>query len=311
MITLADKRQALIMDGEMNPFINAGVRKAMLVGLRTYGRTRRAYIRGEDVLAAFRSGFVKLLPQLRRAMVTAYLFGMRRMILQIPRGSWAFSTDTFENAQRFMRKRLNIPVKQLAELNAHFETTAITALSTASVYAERKIERALLTSLRKGDHVKEGIKRLDKAFAKAGIVPDNKGHLETLFRTQTKMAYSVGQYAAAQDQDIDEILWGYKYTTVGDDRVRATHAGMEGVELPKDDPVWDEWWTPNGYNCRCQIIPMFEEPAKITMPPSTFEDEPVVPDSGFNFHPGKVLAPPVPVRARRIVNISIAGSSTV
>lgn len=45
-----------------------------------------------------------------------------------------------------------------------------------------------------------------------------------------------------------------QYRTAGDDRVRAEHAALEGVTLPIDDPFWEEYYPPNGWNCRCTVV---------------------------------------------------------
>lgn len=45
-----------------------------------------------------------------------------------------------------------------------------------------------------------------------------------------------------------------QYRTAGDDRVRPEHAALEGVTLPMDDPFWEEYYPPNGWNCRCTVV---------------------------------------------------------
>lgn len=44
-----------------------------------------------------------------------------------------------------------------------------------------------------------------------------------------------------------------KYETVGDARVRAAHASIDGVVKPVDDPFWDTYMPPNAWNCRCTV----------------------------------------------------------
>ena len=83
---------------------------------------------------------------------------------------------------------------------------------------------------------------------------------------------------------MQEILWGYKYVTVGDARVRADHQQFEGVTLPKDDKFWDTFTPPNGYQCRCMAIPIFSERPAVKPPRNI---EPI--DEDFEFHPGKAV----------------------
>jgi len=143
----------------------------------------------------------------------------------------------------------------------------------------------------------EGQTQVRAAFAKAGVGPEALGKpylLETMFRTQTQVGYAVGREAAVQNPLIDEQLWGYEYVTMGDDRVRAEHAAMEGVTLPKADPYWTTNTPPNGWNCRCQKLLVFkdEAPATPTEPEvKKIDGKPTepVPDKGWAFDPGKAF----------------------
>lgn len=41
------------------------------------------------------------------------------------------------------------------------------------------------------------------------------------------------------------------YRTAGDDRVRESHALLDGITKPVDDSFWDTYYPPNGWRCRC------------------------------------------------------------
>ena len=45
-----------------------------------------------------------------------------------------------------------------------------------------------------------------------------------------------------------------QYRTAKDERVREEHAILDGITLPFDDKFWDEFFPPNGWNCRCEAI---------------------------------------------------------
>lgn len=45
-----------------------------------------------------------------------------------------------------------------------------------------------------------------------------------------------------------------QYRTVEDDRVRPSHAALDLVIKNIDDPFWDSYYPPNGWNCRCDVI---------------------------------------------------------
>lgn len=73
-----------------------------------------------------------------------------------------------------------------------------------------------------------------------------------------------------EDKEIFPLL---KYSTVGDRRVRPEHAEIDQVIKPVDDPFWDTWFPPNGWNCRCQVLKIREG----TPDPVTYDknDDPV------------------------------------
>lgn len=54
------------------------------------------------------------------------------------------------------------------------------------------------------------------------------------------------------EQDGDR--YNLQYRTQKDDKVRPEHAALDGVTLPPSDPFWQEFYPPNGWNCRCNVV---------------------------------------------------------
>ncbi len=44
-----------------------------------------------------------------------------------------------------------------------------------------------------------------------------------------------------------------QYETEGDSRVRPEHAAMDGITLPITHQFWNDFYPPNGWNCRCRV----------------------------------------------------------
>lgn len=101
--------------------------------------------------------------------------------------------------------------------------------------------------------------RESKSFAeftqKAGQVTEtfNQKWLQTEYNT----AYFTGESAATYTRLMSQVqtfpYWEYK--TVGDDRVRPGHRALHGLILPANDPRWLKLYPPNGWNCRCYVVP--------------------------------------------------------
>lgn len=115
-------------------------------------------------------------------------------------------------------------------------------------------------------------------------LPKLKGpahQLETIGRTQTALAYNAAGWSEAVT---DDELWGFEYSTAGDERVRPSHEALDGVRYPKDHEWWDQYAPPNGWNCRCGLQPLY---GKNRVKP--YRGTPEV-DPEFMFNPGLLFA---------------------
>lgn len=126
----------------------------------------------------------------------------------------------------------------------------------------------------------EGYSLVRKVLAQAGLSTTNFHTLETTIVTVTHEMYNAAKYFASHKPAIYEQIWGFRYVTREDDKVRPTHAAQEGVTLPKDDPWWEIWWPPNGYNCRC-TVEILKDKAKIKRPDTDILNMDY-PDPGFD-----------------------------
>ena len=105
-----------------------------------------------------------------------------------------------------------------------------------------------------------------------------------MVRTQISIAYSAGRWNANQDPAIQEILWGYEYVTVGDNRVRPPHEAIDGAAYPKEHGFWGTNWPPNGNSCRCDVLELFKDQF-----PSSVERQ-GDPDSGWAVNHGMIYS---------------------
>ena len=51
----------------------------------------------------------------------------------------------------------------------------------------------------------------------------------------------------------DGDRYNLQYRTQRDDKVRPEHAALDRVTLPPTDSFWEEFYPPNGWNCRCTV----------------------------------------------------------
>ena len=133
-----------------------------------------------------------------------------------------------------------------------------------------------------------------KAFTVSGYTS-----LEVLQKFLDELtAYNAGQYKSMTNPTTKKLRPFWKYITAGDGEVRESHAQMEGRIYPADDPIWDIWYPPNGFRCRCTVVSLTKSQAErekehiskglpYNVDHSTGEILYQFPDKGFSNNPAK------------------------
>ncbi|MBQ9178431.1 MAG: minor capsid protein, partial [Prevotella sp.] len=74
-------------------------------------------------------------------------------------------------------------------------------------------------------------------------------------RAEYNFCHASATMAAKVEQfEEDEDRSNLQYRTANDDKVRPEHAALDRVTLPMSDPFWQEYYPPNGWNCRCTVV---------------------------------------------------------
>lgn len=103
------------------------------------------------------------------------------------------------------------------------------------------------------------VRRIDSTY--------NRNYLQAEYNFAVSSATMAAKWEEFQ-QDGDR--YNLQYRAVMDDRVRPEHAALHGVTLPPSDPFWEEYYPPNGWNCRCTVVQV-----RKTKYPETPHDEAV------------------------------------
>lgn len=112
----------------------------------------------------------------------------------------------------------------------------------------------------------------------------SKNYFEEWLKAEYNTAVATGQMAARwlQFEENKDTLPSLTYVTQQDARVRDAHKVLDGVTRRVDDPFWDKFYPPNGWNCRCDIIQSADDPTEDFMEPNEEQVPPV-----FRNNPGK------------------------
>lgn len=80
---------------------------------------------------------------------------------------------------------------------------------------------------------------------------------ELLLRLHGFQAYSASSYRAMDAQR--DVFPFWKYQSMGDEKVRDTHAALDGKILPANSDFWKNHYPPWEWACRCQVVPMMDD----------------------------------------------------
>ena len=293
------KRKALARQKSLAPIEQRAGKEGRIIGHRVARRFVGDYKRGDPgIIHHIGKEIVRAAPLVRDLMLCAHITAQMRsaresrIAMATEAGNVGRESVLAERASALAR-RAKVNPARLRQLEAKYDAQALTVLKDASDLVEARMQTAMAEIHAQGLTTQDGIKALREALDTAGVGPMRTYRLEAIFRTQTQIGYGAGQWTANQDPDIDEILWGYQYATVGDDRVRPEHAVLDGVTLPKDDPFWQTNFPPNGWNCRCAALELFDERDIAAAPTGTVEvdGKEITPgaDEGFRVNFGEIL----------------------
>ena len=272
---LADKRRLL----------NIGIREVKRIGANTRIAAIRTLISGGDVAWVVRNEIGKLEPIVSDIMIASHLSGRLRSVLVasnriIPKNTIALGP--YESAVDFVRRRLNLNDSHLSTIREKYGFAAVDVANEVGGVVEQAARSAVVDIMEQNMSTQSSIAYMREVMTNAGIETINPWLLETMAITQIAVAYSAGRWNANQDPAIQEILWGYEYVTVGDDRVRPEHEKMDGAAYPKEHAFWESNWPPNGHRCRCDVLELFKDEAPIVI------EKTGEPDEGWSVNHGRI-----------------------
>jgi SPP1 gp7 family putative phage head morphogenesis protein len=124
----------------------------------------------------------------------------------------------------------------------------------------------------------------------------NAAYLEAEYNTAKASSRMAAEWMRIEDSK--DVLPLLQYKTVGDGRVRPTHRQLDNIIRRADDNFWNEYFVPNGWNCRCTVIQLMDgKETDIAAIPNIDHDVPplfkmnsgkdriIFKDTGKNKHP--------------------------
>lgn len=105
-----------------------------------------------------------------------------------------------------------------------------------------------------------------------------------LLRHHGFAAYAQENYRELRE--MQDVFPYWKYQSMGDEKVRSSHAALDGLILPADDPFWKDHFPPWEWNCRCQVVGVTQEEYDGARTVGTFDaSDPDAKASGWKLTP--------------------------
>ena len=201
-----------------------------------------------------------------------------------------FNKPFKEQLKFFRSKGIELSPESWRQIWADANARAFTVAGVSKMDMLLDIKSVLDEAIAKGVTLEEFKSGLNKRLASKGWLAEKAGlqpwRVTTIFRTNLQSSYQVGRYV--QMQEVSESRPYWQYQAVMDASTRDDHAAMDNKVFRSDDPVWDSWYPPNGFNCRCYITTLNDRQLKsrglrVNKKPPKGK----APDEGFDYNVGK------------------------
>lgn len=196
----------------------------------------------------------------------------------------------FHAAAEFLSSKEAVPMEVYRQLQKQARDRAFSVSRYTEAEVLNQFLRELVDAIEDGKTGAEFRTSMNDFMERNGYDAASPWHLDVIFRTNLQTAYNAGHYLSMQTAKKLRPYWQYK--TAGDGHVRESHAAMQDRVYAADDPIWDVWYPPNGFRCRCTVVSLSErqvEERGLTVsdrpPASLINNEPVFPDKGFSNNP--------------------------
>lgn len=208
------------------------------------------------------------------------------------------SEFVFKEAVDFLKSKAAITPEQFKLISKEYQVLAFSVEGYTSLEVLHTFLDKLTEAAEAGTTKEQFQKDMNLFLEQNGYVGLNPTKADTIFRTNIQTAFNVGHYKSMTEPMTKKLRPYWQYVTAGDGRVRDSHESMEGRVYACDDPIWDIWYPPNGFKCRCHVNSLSKNQVEnrgyiVDKQVPTFTDKDTgkakayFPDKGFSSNPAK------------------------
>lgn len=193
----------------------------------------------------------------------------------------------FEEAQNYFKGKIPITKAEFNKISEGYKQFAFTISGYTSIEIVNQFHDEILKAIENGTTIEHFKKEINTFLERKGYEGIDNFQADNIFRTNIQTAYNVGHYEQMTDKDVVSLRPYWRYEAVDDEDTRPTHRAMDGMVYPADHEVWDTWYPPNGYRCRCTVSSLSKRQVESRGLEVRDEMPPLVPDEGFHTNPAK------------------------
>lgn len=199
---------------------------------------------------------------------------------------------TFEGAVNYFKGRVPVTADVFYKIAEQYRGLAFTVSGYTKAQILKRFYDELLAALEDGNTFSEFRSRMNAFLKSEGYEGLDPLQADLIFRTNIQTAYNVGHYEQMTEPGVMQLRPFWQYDAVQDSHTRPSHLAMDGRVFPADHPIWDTWFPPNGFRCRCTVRTLSKR--QVEARGLTVEDKfpAIAPDPHFCTNPAKVKFEP-------------------
>ena len=205
-------------------------------------------------------------------------------------------------AVRFLQDKRLLTPAEFAALADQYRVAAFSIAGVTERVALEAARDALRASVEAQATLGEATGALEAALDAKGFTRLRPWHARLVAHMAHATGYGAGQDHVLGDRRLRGILPAVRWVTAADDRVRETHAAMDGHTAARGAEIWKVWRSPAGYNCRCRRVGVPARAwSRASAPWPLVGGRRVQPDEGFRGGGTDYVGEQVPAEVRRYV----------
>ena len=209
----------------------------------------------------------------------------------------------FKDAVKFLKGKKALTKEEYYLLDEESRAKAFTVSGYTSLEVLQEFLNCLQSAAEEGKTKEQFREEMNTFLVDHGYEGLNPWASDNIFRTNMQTAFNAGHYKSMTDETTMKMRPYWQYKTAGDGNVRESHAVMAERVFRADDPIWDVWYPPNGFRCRCMVVSLtksqverrglhVEKEAPYDVDYETGEILYAKPDKGFSNNPAKTVWKP-------------------